>query len=368
MLAPICMALAFLQVPAIGHCGSLDFIGNLFGSHMNDIATKVATLNERGRGVIVYALDFSPDANHVAALAERENIDIWDWRAERIEKTIEMPRGMMPALGTNCIQYSPDGRLLAACGGAGLGDVFVRFWRTADWTVAQDIVDHGTGSVVAMAFTPNGQSFLRLVVRGIKLPGITPGDNFLVHAMATGQRLWSLSWENFDPQELAVSPDGRYAAVGGEVSSPIPDPGRPVPQWRYDPVIYLVDLQQRKVAKTLRGDAMGSIAWNPDGSRIAVAGQLHVEIFEVTSGSRVFHERMESSGRMHVLFTPDGKYLIEGDLNGMGRGLGAKIWDIVHSKLLQEVVGGDVGDIRISRNSRFLAVGGTSRITIWQIK
>ncbi|HZE44743.1 MAG TPA: hypothetical protein VE058_13205 [Steroidobacteraceae bacterium] len=54
-------------------------------------------------------------------------------------------------------------------------------------------------------------------------------------------------------------------------------------------------------------------------------------------------------------------------MNARGTGLGVKIWDVEHRQLLQEIHG-DVGNISVSRDSKYLAVGIPNRISIWQFK
>jgi WD40 repeat protein len=112
---------------------------------------------------------------------------------------------------------------------------------------------------------------------------------------------------------------------------------------------------------------MGPLAWSADGARLAIAGGS-VEIFDPRSGENLVRETIENSGNMNVWFTPDGRYLIDSDLNGMGKGLGVNIWDSHHQKLLQHIPAGDIGSITVSHDGKYLAVGSTGRTTIWQFK
>jgi hypothetical protein len=54
-------------------------------------------------------------------------------------------------------------------------------------------------------------------------------------------------------------------------------------------------------------------------------------------------------------------------MNARGTGLGAHIWDVGHEKLLQTIPG-NVDNIAVSRNGRYLAVGFDELTTIWQLK
>jgi hypothetical protein len=136
---------------------------------------------------------------------------------------------------------------------------------------------------------------------------------------------------------------------------------------RYERTIDLVTVQEPRIVGVVKGEAMGPPAWSPDGTRIALAGNLFIDIFAARSGQPLVHERLEKSGSMHVRYTPDGRYFIESDLNGSGTGLGVKIWDGSRQKLLQQIPG-DIGNISISKDGKHLALGGINHTTVWELK
>jgi WD40 repeat protein len=179
--------------------------------------------------------------------------------------------------------------------------------------------------------------------------------------------LWSLQPKNFVPEALSVSPNGESVAVAG-ILSVIPPNAQlaNVDVIKHEPTIYIVNLQQQSIVQTLKGKTVGPLAWSPDGSRLALAGGA-VEIFDVRSGQRVLQEHAEKASHTNVRYTPDGRYFIESDMNGLGTGLGVKIWDAAHEKVLQEIPG-DVGSIAVSRDSKFVAIGSAGDTTIWAVK
>jgi len=323
-----------------------------FGASKNDVAVKVAELPTPNRELYPLGLDFSPDGNHIAIESVTEKIEIWDWRNKHVEKTVEKPHGGNSLGTTNPIQYSPDGRVLAVCEVSGAGDVVARIWNTDDWSIAKDIVA-GTGiesgrSCTGIGFTPDGKQF----VRTAKTVG-TSGNNLIVYAVGTWQPLWGFPVPNYLPVSIAISPDGELAALGGTVTT-VPEnargPNASLDLLRHDPTIYLIDLHQRKVQKVIPSSDRGTVAWTPDGARLAIVGGPYVEIFDVRSGQNLVREKIENSGDMNVRFTSDGRFFIDSDLNGMGKGLGVKIWDSQHKKLLQYIPVGDVGSIAVSRD------------------
>jgi WD40 repeat protein len=255
-------------LPILAHSeSSSNIFAKVFGSTMNDVAVKVAELPETYREVIVPAADFSPDGTHIAVESDAEKINIWDWRRHRIEKTIERPYGGNDGNVTNPIGYSPDGRFLAACEMSGARDVVVRIWSTADWSIAKDLTaSPGTsspGACTSTGFTPDGRLFGRTSDTGGR-----PGNNLVVYDASTWQPTWGLPMERFGPVSLAISPDGQMAAVGGilvTVPENARDPNASLDLIKHDPFIYVVNLQQRKIALVIPCIDRGPIAWSPDG-------------------------------------------------------------------------------------------------------
>lgn len=91
-----------------------------------------------------------------------------------------------------------------------------------------------------------------------------------------------------------------------------------------------------------------------------------MQIFDVRAGAPIVEARMDSAN-MSLRYTPDGKYLVEGDMNAKGTGLGIRIWDGRHRELLQEIPG-NVSSIAVTRDGRYLATGMDGRTILWQLK
>jgi WD40 repeat protein len=350
----------------------------LFGSSKDDVAIKVAALpTSPDRTLFPYSaiyplgLDFGPDGSRIAVESQNGKIQIWDWRKERVEKTLELPHGGNALGATNPVLYSPDGQFLAACEVSGAGDVVVRIWETAAGSIAKDIAA-GTGidsrgSCRGVGFTPDGQQFIRTADSGR-----TPGNNLIVYSVETWQPLWGLQMEGLSPKSIAISANGELAAIAGTVfvvPQDVKDPLERFQQTRIEARVNVIDLRQRKIVNviSMQGRTMGPVAWKPDGTRVAIVGGS-VEIFDPQSGKNLVYQTIENAGSMNVRFTSDGRYFIDSDLNGMGKGLGVNIWDSQHQKLLQHIPVGDVGSIAVSRDGKYLAVGETGRTTIWQLK
>jgi len=117
------------------------------------------------------------------------------------------------------------------------------------------------------------------------------------------------------------------------------------------------------------------IAWDPDNVHIAAGvkvtgsfpGPDAVRVFDATTGQQVAAEPTASARINGLVYTPDGKYLIETEIEKKTR-----VWDGQHKNLLQEIpanlpAGYTVGALAVSRDSRYLAIASLSEISIWKL-
>ena len=326
---------------------------------MSEVAVEVATLTET---MEVYGLDFSPDGKHLAATATLDGIEVhvWDWQGSRIVKKMNKGRGALGIM-SDPLKYSPDGRLLAAChsrAGA-TGSVVVHIWDAQTGEIAGSIAED-SGACLGIGYTLDGQTLIRLEVVGPR-----GGESIIGYNLSKGQPDWGLRTEPFDPSTLAISADGKFAALGGGNFGP----GIP-----HQPQILIVDLLKHTIVRTIDAfpleNMITSLAWHPDGVHIA-AGTIGghpdiVKIFDAVTGDLVAAEvegRSKYKNRIYALrYSPDRKYLAESAING-----NIRIWDGQHQNLLQEIHG-EATSLAFSRDGRFLAMGGDRKILIWKMK
>src|SRR5205823_10376636 len=97
-----------------------------------------------------------------------------------------------------------------------------------------------------------------------------------------------------------------------------------------------------------------SVAWSPDGKRIASGSSDHtVIVWDVASGNQI--TKLDFPGAFEiqtVRWSPDGKYLVTGD------GISVQIWDTSNWRSIQKITPrGGVSELAWSPDGKSLAVG-----------
>jgi len=346
---------------------------NSMTSQASQVAVKIAELSEN---MEVRGLDFSPDGKYLAATStmDSDEVHVWDWQGSKSIVQRMKKGGGSAGPVSEALRYSPDGRFLAACHGRSdlvtgkldtvppmdpaLG-VVVHLWDAQTGSLANYIAEE-SGACDAIGFTPDSRTLIRLEETGPRSK-----DSIIALSTADWKLVWSLRTQPFYPDTLAISPDGRLAAVGGTNLAPrIPD----------QPKILIVDLSKRAVVRTIDAffadDQIKSLAWHPDGIHLAVGTAVGrpniVKIFDVTTGNLVAAEPVESLTHrttVNVLrYSPDGEYLAESVIDGSIR-----IWGGQHRTLLQEIHG-EATSLTFTRDGKFLAMGGDRKILVWQMR
>jgi WD40 repeat protein len=332
------------------------------------VATKVAEFAE---DFVVSSVDFNADGTQLATNAMVDGLDvhIWDWRGK--SHIVRVLNKNAAAGAGNALHYSVDGSLLAVGHTRAIeryGFALIRIWSVRSGDVVHDIAEpKGAGDEMAFAFTPDGKFFVRTVDRGGQ-----PGDYLVVHSTATWKQVWGLSTLPFIPHSMALSPDGRLAAVGGETLA------LESMKMKAYPKILLVDLDAKQVVRTIdqpfpEHNEIQTLAWSPDGKSLAAGavvdgtyrGPDAVKIFDPITGAQIFGEPAASAFVYGLSYSPDGRYLAEGYIESHVR-----IWDGQHKTILQAI---PVNNhfrcvLKMSRDSRYLAIAVGKQVSIWELK
>jgi WD40 repeat protein len=135
----------------------------------------------------------------------------------------------------------------------------------------------------------------------------------------THQEEWRLN-ESYPIEGAAFLENGRLFAVSEAV--------RTVASGAHEHLIKVYESATRKELNSFRipaGNVFGTIAFSPDGRRVAVIGPSGTAILcNLRSGERV--ELGKHSAELSAIaLSPDGRWLMTADLNG-----GVKIWDVLN--------------------------------------
>jgi Tol biopolymer transport system component len=330
------------------------------------VATRIARL---AADPDTASLSFSPDGALLAASSPlAPEVQVWDWSRDRpAARTLHLASGTGLATMRNVLAFSPDGRWLAAGHGRATqaeGYGVIRIWDARTGERVEDLSEPLEGPIrMGLAFSPDGQFLIYTSDRGEH----TPGDHLIVQHTGTWQFEWGLRTDPFYPHTVAISADGKWAAIGGERSEP---------HMVQRPQIDIIDLASHELVRTIDAFPAQSeierLAWNRDGTRLAAAARPTLEgaelsgaaiaTFAAATGERLSEQLTEAPHVSALLYSGDGRYLIEA-----GPDRTVQIWDAAHQRLLQRI-GLDAKAAAISADSRFLAIASGDALTVWQLR
>ncbi|HCA27162.1 MAG TPA: hypothetical protein DEP05_05905 [Betaproteobacteria bacterium] len=328
----------------------------------------------------VTALAFSPDGKQLAAAnAVDRPIHVWSLASGEIVRTLKKPGTADPTLFDQ-LRYSPDGRFLASIQGP---PEVIAVWSAATGKLIKQITTN-IGGGVGIAFTPDSR---RLVAafdrppkqdyRGRKLDAYM----LAVYDTATWRRIATFNAPRyFSPDELALSPNGRFVAVGGLRIVPQLLSRNP-PMWK--PVIaevriLIIDLARLKVVRTIivRAEhySIRALVWSPDSRYIAYSA-APINKFKAFKAIKIWNAATGKLTATEIAFedisaigyTPDGRYFLDGGFNINGIDGKIRIWDAAHRRLLWSAQE-NTEALAVSRDSRLFAVGGPGYIRVWRLK
>jgi len=324
----------------------------------------------------VTALAFSPDGKQLAAANTVDRrIHLWSLASGEIVRTLNKPGTADPTLFDQ-LRYSPDGRFLASVQGP---PETIAVWNAATGKPVKQITTN-IGGGVGIAFTPDSR---RLVAafdrppkqdyRGRKLDAY----RLAVYDTATWRRIATFNTPRyFSPYKLALSPNGKFVALGG--LHIVPQLSRN-PTWKpitAEARILIIDLARLTVARTIivRADhyAPNALAWSADSRYIAYsAASINkfstfniIKIWDATTGRLTATETALPEDIYSMRYTSDGRYFINA---GDGPNGEIRIWNAAHRRLLWSAVE-DAKALAVSRDSRFFAVGGFDYVSVWHLK
>jgi WD40 repeat protein/serine/threonine protein kinase len=270
-----------------------------------DVKSGNRLLTLEGSRGWVNSVAFSPDGKSLAAADEYSRVQIWNAisgaKIQSIDNLDNFVRG---------VTFSPDGSLLAACTGAheGLtnrpGVVYVLNAKTRDQV--QCFRDH-SGRVRTIAFSPNGERIASGGGGGPYRPTADSACELLIWEPRTGRIIHRLRAHLASINSVVFSPNGRWLVSGSEDGD--------VRIWDAES-----GAEERHIQTTVQGAL--SLAFHPDGSRLAVGGYENIQILNPDTGEEILRLSGHKAGVVGLCFSPDGSRLASGSIDWT-----ARIWD-----------------------------------------
>jgi WD40 repeat protein len=321
--------------------------GNLLATASDDQTARVwetGTGNEAARlqhNGAVWAATFDASGEYLATGSLDETARVWASTTGRELTRIAHPGAVWSVV------FSPDGERLATAGWWSYG---AQMWQVVNRETLPSIAH--ADSVVAVAFSPDGQWFA------------TGGWDGVINIWETTGGFGTVPLDYDSPViapdvwDIAFSSDSRMlAAAFGD--------GR-VRVWDVDTQSQIAEIQQGE-----DWDVIYSVAFSPDGQRVASGSRRTARIWDVATGLEL--ARMENGAPVRVVaFSPGGTMLATGDLGDQSqqsaRGT-ARIWDAATGEELARFQhNGQVWDVAFSPNGEWLATASedwTARL--WDI-
>jgi eukaryotic-like serine/threonine-protein kinase len=289
----------------------------------------------------VSALTFNRDGTRLASASFDRSVKVWDTTTGALLHTF------LHSGNVDCVAFSPDGRRLASGG----EDKTVRLSDAATGREVLGLRGH-TDRCACVAFSPDGHRLASASTDGtIRIWDATPlrGDE--------GQETLNFTQHRNEVYTVAFSPDGHRIASAG-----------------YDPVVKVWDAQTGEVRVEFPGQpvVVFGLAWHPKGQLIASAGsegRLHsVKVWDARTGREAFPpipagQEYFAVPFQAVAFSPDGRYLVTGKVNGA-----VQVWDAGSGREVGTLGSHDreIRGVAISRDGRHLAsASAEGTVKLW---
>jgi WD40 repeat protein len=302
-----------------------------------DVANEEpACLNYRD---YVSSLAFSPDGTKFASASNDSTAMVWNLSARGLQFNPLMHDG-----GVTSIVFSPDGKRLATGCRSGKAGI----WDASDGKNLYGWLEHNS-SVNCVAFSPDVT----------KLATASDDDSATVWDASTGKEIVKLP-HNADVAFVAFSPDGTKLATASRDSGAVDNKvGFSIIK------VWNATNWKNIFNYTMFGGNINSMKFSPDGTRLAIGGQLGAsEILDASSGTQLINLWNNSYDVQSMNFSADGTKLAV-------TGYDQKVWiydAFTGKKLLDPRIGGWGYSVAFSPDgTKFAVACAQDTARVWDI-
>ncbi len=329
-------------------------------------AAEVTTF--RGHDAGVWSAAFLPDGERVVSAGGTSfdrpgQVLLWNAKTGRQIRSFTGHTSIV-----FCAAVSPDGKVLAT----GSADKTVRLWDIDTGRELTALTGH-QGNVTGVAFSPDGRRLVSVGVRAALNEKIPPGEVRLWE-VSGGRPVAALEGVKGQVQSVAFRPDGDEFAVAateidaaaqqmtGVVTLHAASDGRVQRTVRLDPMTRITDIDYRPGSRRL------TVVVLPAHRELGWGANLTPVVREYDPETDRWRDLIWTipNGPMSVAYSPDGRRLATGNLDGS-----VKVWDAT-SGYPRELLtfGGQglpLGHVTFSPDgSRLALAGGDSKtVRVW---
>lgn len=309
-----------------------------------DIRTGETRYTLTGHTTSVDGVDFSPDGSMVVTGSFDGSVRLWDAVTGEHIRTLLDDDSAIP-----CVSFSPDGRYVAA----GSFDKTARIWNTNSGELLMTLSGH-TGFIRTLVFSSDS----RFLLTGsddntARLWDISTGRTANIYSGHDGE-IMSVAFSSNSSQALTASSDHTVRVIDVRA-----------PRLNNSPVGEQVN---RILLNAFNGhtNVVRSAQFSPDG-RYVLTGSLDgtVRLWDAATLEEV--RRIQENGAVpvsSVAFSPDGQLAASASLNGT-----ISLWHIPDGMLLRTFIGEhDIDDIAFSPDgSRIVSGNIANTAQLWEI-
>jgi WD40 repeat protein len=329
----------------------------LFNNQMPDnIGDTIFTYNSQAVAG-VSSLSWSPDSSRIASGSS--DVRVWDAMTGDHALTLKIA-GVQGSI-VNAVSWLPDGKTLVTGGSE------ITLWNTLSAqkeliykTQAQKSHPQGTLVVNALSWSPDKKTMAVAYTYSYSQSSkkSTSTVNWIdVWKVVTGQHLYTYRGNQSKVLSVAWSPDGKRIASSGTNGT-----------------LYVWDATTGKhLVEYATSDSVSSVDWSPSGKYLVSASDTAVKIWDVSIPDKPLSTLTSySSANALVAWSPDGKYIASADttIHIWNSTTGAEIFNYTE-------LPAPISSLSWSPNSKYLAsgnsplnstTGGTGQVKVWYVQ